>query len=166
MAIVTKIWVKITPVPPMQKTLLAIYPDIESASNGVSAIVGQGILPAAIEMLDKISIQAIEAASHAGYPLDAGAVLLLEVDGVEPVVREGGRDPGPGLVGLEDLVDKEEWRPMRNERLDHVPAERWCRNGHAALSSSRSLSRARPRCAWHFAVPTGMPAAEAISSNE
>jgi len=88
MAIVTKIWVKITPVPPMQKTLLAIYPDIESASNGVSAIVGQGILPAAIEMLDKISIQAIEAASHAGYPLDAGAVLLLEVDGVEPVVED------------------------------------------------------------------------------
>jgi glycolate oxidase len=88
MGIVTKIWVKLTPVPPLQKTLLAIYPDIETASNGVSAIIGHGILPAAIEMLDKISIQAIEAASHAGYPLDAGAVLLLEVDGVEPVVED------------------------------------------------------------------------------
>nr|MDQ6883262.1 FAD-binding protein [Candidatus Dormibacteraeota bacterium] len=88
MAIITRVWVKITPLPPKQKTLLAIYPDIETASNGVSAIVAQGILPAAIEMLDKISIQAIEAASHAGYPLDAGAVLLLEVDGVEAVVED------------------------------------------------------------------------------
>ncbi len=88
MGIVTKIWVRLTPLPPMQKTLLAIYPDIQSASNGVSAIVENGILPAAIEMLDKISIQAIEAASHAGYPLDAGAVLLLEVDGVEAVVED------------------------------------------------------------------------------
>jgi glycolate oxidase len=88
MGIVTRIWVKLTPLPPMQKTMLAIYPDIRSASNGVSAIVENGILPAAIEMLDKISIQAIEAASHAGYPLDAGAVLLLEVDGIEPVVED------------------------------------------------------------------------------
>jgi len=91
MGIVTRIWVRLTPLPPMQKTLLAIYPDIETASNGVSAIVENGILPAAIEMLDKISIQAIEAASHAGYPLDAGAVLLLEVDGIEPVVEDLGR---------------------------------------------------------------------------
>ena len=88
MGIVTRIWVKLTPLPPLQKTLLAIFPDIETASSGVSAIVGNGILPAAIEMLDKISIQAIEAASHAGYPLDAGAVLLLEVDGIEPVIEE------------------------------------------------------------------------------
>ena len=88
MGIATRVAVKLTPLPPLQKTLLAIYPDIESASNGVSAIVENGILPAAIEMLDKISIQAIEAASHAGYPLDAGAVLLLEVDGIEPVVEE------------------------------------------------------------------------------
>jgi glycolate oxidase len=53
----------------------------------VSAIVRTGILPAAIEMMDKLSIQAIEAASHAGYPLDAGAVLLLEVDGTPEVAQ-------------------------------------------------------------------------------
>jgi len=50
-----------------------------------------GILPAAIEMMDKLSIQAIEAASHAGYPLDAGAVLLLEVDGTPEVADELGQ---------------------------------------------------------------------------
>src|SRR5919204_3723336 len=82
MGIVTKIWVKLTPVPPVSKTLLAVYPDVGSASNAVSAVVGAGILPAAIEMMDQLSIQAVEAASHAGYPLDAGAVLLLEVDSI------------------------------------------------------------------------------------
>src|SRR5437879_7647011 len=90
MGIVTRIWVKIQPLPPVQKTLMAVYPDIATASNAVSAIVRTGILPAAIEMMDKLSIQAIEAASHAGYPLDAGAVLLLEVDGTPDVAEELG----------------------------------------------------------------------------
>src|SRR5437016_10355117 len=91
MGIVTRIWVKIQPLPPTQKTLMAVYPDVETASNAVSAIVRTGILPAAIEMMDKLSIQAIEAASHAGYPLDAGAVLLLEVDGIPELAEELGQ---------------------------------------------------------------------------
>jgi glycolate oxidase len=88
MGVVTKIWVKIMPVPPVSKTLLAVYPDVASASNAVSAVVGSGILPAAIEMMDNLSIQAVEAASHAGYPLDAGAVLLLEVDSIPEAAEE------------------------------------------------------------------------------
>src|SRR5256884_8311564 len=83
-------WLSTHPPPPVQKTLMAVYPDVETASNAVSAIVRSGILPAAIEMMDKLSIQAIEAASHAGYPLDAGAVLLLEVDGIPELVDELG----------------------------------------------------------------------------
>jgi len=67
---------------------MAIYPDVRSAGNAVSAVVGSGILPAAIEMMDNISIRAIEAAVHAGYPTDAGAVLLLEVDGLPDVVQQ------------------------------------------------------------------------------
>jgi glycolate oxidase len=90
LGIVTKIWVKLTPLPPAQKTLMAVYPDVATAGNAVSAIVRSGILPAAIEMMDKLSIQAIEAASHAGYPLDAGAVLLLEVDGIPELVEDLG----------------------------------------------------------------------------
>jgi glycolate oxidase len=96
MGVVTKIWVKIQPLPPVQKTLLAIYPDVATASNAVSAVVGSGILPAAIEMMDNLSIQAVEAASHAGYPLDAGAVLLLEVDSIPGVADE--------LVGRMDAI--------------------------------------------------------------
>src|SRR5919201_1003824 len=88
MGVVTKIWVRIMPLPPMQKTLLAVYDNVRSASNAVSAVVGKGILPAAIEMMDQLSIQAVEAASHAGYPTDAGAFLLLEVDGIPDAFEE------------------------------------------------------------------------------
>jgi glycolate oxidase len=90
MGVTTRIWVKIQPLPPAQQTLMAVYPDVATASNAVSAIVRTGILPAACEMMDRLSIQAIEAASHAGYPLDAGAVLLLEVDGTPEVAQELG----------------------------------------------------------------------------
>jgi glycolate oxidase len=96
MAVVTRIWVKLTPVPPVSKTLLAVYADVLSASNAVSAIVKGGILPAAIEMMDQLSIQAVEAASHAGYPLDAGAVLLLEVDGIP----ESAEDLAERMAGI------------------------------------------------------------------
>ncbi len=88
MAVVTKIWVKLMPVPPVSKTLLAVYPDVPTASEAVSGVVAKGILPAAIEMMDNPSIQAVEAATHAGYPTDAGAVLLLEVDGIREVAED------------------------------------------------------------------------------
>src|SRR5438105_1349503 len=91
MAIVTKIWVRLTPVPPVSKTLLAVFDDVTTASNAVSTVIASGILPAAIEMIDHLSIQAVEAASPAGYPLDAGAVLLLEVDGIAEVAENVAR---------------------------------------------------------------------------
>ncbi len=88
MAAVTKIWVKLMPVSPVSKTLLAVYPDVATASEAVSGVVAKGILPAAIEMMDNASIRAVEAATHAGYPVEAGAVLLLEVDGIREVAED------------------------------------------------------------------------------
>ena len=73
------------------QTLLAAFHSIDDAGAAVSAIIAAGILPAAIEMMDNLSIQAAEAAVHAGYPLDAGALLLVELDGpaVEVVTLAG-----------------------------------------------------------------------------
>jgi len=62
---------------------LAGFPDVESASAAVSAIIGAGIVPTALEMLDRLALQAVEAAFHSGYPTDAGAVLLVEGAGFE-----------------------------------------------------------------------------------
>jgi len=87
LAIVTKVIVRLSPLPPATVALLAIFDEVDQASQAVSTIIGQGILPAALEMMDKATMEAVEAAVHAGYPPDAGAVLLIEVDGLEESLR-------------------------------------------------------------------------------
>lgn len=81
--IVTRIWVRITPLPQAVRTLLVVFDSIDDTSNTISAIIGAGIIPAALEMIDSIILKAVEAAFHFGFPLDAGAVLIVEVDGIE-----------------------------------------------------------------------------------
>ena len=81
LAIVTQIVTRLLPLPESVRTLLAIFPDIATGSQTVSAIIGAGIVPSALEMMDRIICQAVERAFHAGYPEDAGSVLLIEVDG-------------------------------------------------------------------------------------
>jgi glycolate oxidase len=88
LAITTKAAVLLVKLPEAVKTLLAIYPRLNDASAAVSDIIASGIIPAAIEMMDDLAIQAAEAAVHAGYPADAGAVLLVEVDGLKESVEE------------------------------------------------------------------------------
>ncbi|HEY7850128.1 MAG TPA: FAD-linked oxidase C-terminal domain-containing protein [Ktedonobacterales bacterium] len=87
LAIVTQIVTRLLPLPESVRTLLAIFPDIATASNTVSAIIGAGIVPSALEMMDRIICQAVERAFHAGYPEDAGSVLLIEVDGPRELVE-------------------------------------------------------------------------------
>src|SRR5437660_2480131 len=79
---ITKIKVRLLRTPPSVATLLAAFPTIEAASQAVSAVIGHGIVPAALEMMDSVTVGAVEAHYHAGYPTDAGAVLLVEVDGI------------------------------------------------------------------------------------
>src|SRR5699024_10700626 len=88
MGIVTKAMVRLTRNPEDVNVLMAPFPTIDSASNAVSAIIAAGILPAALEMMDALTIQAVEADFHAGYPTDAGAVLLIEIDGLAEAVAE------------------------------------------------------------------------------
>ncbi len=88
LGIATKAIVRIVPLPEGVKTLLAIFESVEDASATVSEVIGRGIVPAAIEMMDKLALQAVEAATHAGYPRDAAAVLLVEVDGMNEGLEE------------------------------------------------------------------------------
>jgi glycolate oxidase len=81
--IVTKIWVRITRNPKAYRTLLGVFESVDDATNTISDIIGAGIVPAALEMLDSLILKAVEAAFHFGFPLDAGAVLIMEVDGLE-----------------------------------------------------------------------------------
>lgn len=82
LGIATKIVVKILRLPEAYKTLLVIYDSLADAGRTVSAIIGAGILPATLEMMDRIILGAVEASFHAGFPLDAEGVLLIELDGL------------------------------------------------------------------------------------
>jgi glycolate oxidase len=88
LAIVTKVAVRLLRLPEATRTLLAIFDEVDPASSAVSAVIARGIVPAALEMMDREVIQAVEPALHVGYPMDAGAVLLIEVDGLEEEVTE------------------------------------------------------------------------------
>ena len=74
--------------PETVKTLLAVYDEPEDAASTVAAITARTIVPAAIEMLDGVMLRMVEEATHAGYPMDANAVLLIEVEGLQETVEE------------------------------------------------------------------------------
>jgi glycolate oxidase len=87
LGIATKITLRIVRKPEAVRTLLAAFPSTDEAGGAVSGIIAAGIVPAAIEMMDPLSIEAAEAAVHAGYPKDAGALLIVELDGPEAEVE-------------------------------------------------------------------------------
>ncbi len=83
LVIVTKVWVRLTKNPEGVRTMLGVFDSADDATNSISAIIGAGIIPAALEMMDQGILVAVEAAFHFGFPLDAKAILLIEVDGLE-----------------------------------------------------------------------------------
>ena len=90
--ITTKIAVRLLAVPESVRTFLGIFPSVESACTAVSAIIEHGIVPAALEMIDALTIQAVQKVNDAGYPDDAGAVLLIELEGLQDEVNEIGAE--------------------------------------------------------------------------
>ncbi|HEY2600048.1 MAG TPA: FAD-linked oxidase C-terminal domain-containing protein [Thermoleophilaceae bacterium] len=83
LGIATKITVRVVPVPEAVRTLVAFFDSTSHAGQAVSDIVSAGMVPGAIEMMDSLAIEAAEGATHAGYPADAGAALVVELDGSE-----------------------------------------------------------------------------------
>ncbi|HEY2253919.1 MAG TPA: FAD-linked oxidase C-terminal domain-containing protein [Planctomycetaceae bacterium] len=87
----TKIIVRLTRDPTAYRTMLGVFNSVNDATQTISNIIGAGIVPAALELMDQGIIEAVEAAFHFGFPLDAAAVLLIEVDGLEVAVDEEAR---------------------------------------------------------------------------
>src|SRR3954451_13748674 len=88
MVLVTKITVRLMRKPELVKTALAIYESNEDAGRTVAEITARAITPVAVEMLDGVMLRMVEEATHAGYPMDAAAVLLIELEGVREAVEE------------------------------------------------------------------------------
>lgn len=88
LAVVTEVTVKLTPKPQTARCIMASFDDIRRAGDAVAAIIGAGIIPAGLEMMDKPMTAAVEDFVHAGYDLDAEAILLCESDGTQEEVEE------------------------------------------------------------------------------
>ena len=87
LGVVTEITVRLLPVPPTAKALMAAFGDVEQAASAVAAIIAAGIIPAGLEMMDTPAIIAAEDFVQAGYPRDAAAILLCELDGTDAEVQ-------------------------------------------------------------------------------
>ena len=118
LGIATKITVRLMRIPEMVATLLAIYNTIEDAANTVVAITQEGITPAALEMLDGWTLRIVEAATHAGYPLDAGAVLLIEIEGLRESVEEQAE-------AIRQVCKKQKAREVRRARDEQERQKLW-----------------------------------------
>jgi glycolate oxidase len=86
LGVVTEVTVRLLPKPPYARALLIGFSSVEGAGDCVAAVIGAGIIPGGMEMMDKPATEAAEAFVHAGYPLDAAALLIVEIDGVEAEV--------------------------------------------------------------------------------
>ncbi len=88
LGVVTEITLKVVPLPEAYRTVLAVFNDLDDSAATVSDIIGAGILPAALELLDKVLINTVEDANNIGLPREAEGLLLIEVDGSEEQVEK------------------------------------------------------------------------------
>ncbi|MFM9914106.1 MAG: FAD-linked oxidase C-terminal domain-containing protein [Methylophilaceae bacterium] len=91
LGVITEITVKLLAKPERAQVMLAAFDSVEKAGHAVGEIIAAGIIPAGLEMMDKLAIQAAEDYAHAGYPRNAEAILLVEIDGANEEVSDGIR---------------------------------------------------------------------------
>jgi glycolate oxidase len=133
LGIVTEVTLRLVRRPEVVSTLEAAFTSTDAAGEAVSRIIGEGIVPAAIEMMDNLSIQAAEAAVHAGYPLGAGAILLVELDGPAVEVEE--------QTGVVDAICRESGASaLRIARDDDERALMW-KGRKSAFAAMGRISR-------------------------
>jgi glycolate oxidase len=133
LGIVTEMTVRLVPKPRASRTIRADFPKLGDSSNAVADIIGEGIVPAGLEIMDKVVVSAVEADTHMGLPLDVDAILIIEVDG-EP-------------AALQDQVSRIEGVLKKNNASgivvakDHAEAEKLWSARRAAFSV---MARLRP----------------------
>ena len=139
LAIVTEVTVRILRSPEGARAMLAAFNSNEIAGACVDSIIASGIIPVALEFMDRPAIHACEAFAHAGYPLDAEAMLIIEVEGS---VAGAGRSAGAAVRDLRTA------RPDQPEGLASRRRSRW-RSGRAARARSAPSAGSAPTiCAW------------------
>ncbi len=135
LALVTKIIVRLLPKPKTKRTLLAIYNRIDDAGTTVAKIIEAGIIPATLELMDKMIIKALEDFAHLGLPVDAEALLLMDVDGDPETVEKQA-----ALVA--DFCKSQGARDVRVSQSDKENEQLWM----ARRSAFGAVARMRPTC--------------------
>ncbi len=147
LGVVTEAWVKLTPVPAAVRTALASFRTIRDATECVAAIIASGVIPAALEMMDKGVLRAVTAAFKLDYPAEADALLLIEVD-AKPVSERNAAIPRPPDTDSDPNAVSPK-RPTPNEtvekELSHVIAI--C-NAHHAISIDMAQNEAERQKLW------------------
>ena len=133
LGIVTKITVRILKNPEAKKTVLAYFDRVEDGSQAVSDIISAGIVPAALEMMDKIAIEGVEAAAFpVGHPKDIEAFLLIEVDGIEAGLDEQ-------INNIMEVCKKRNVREVRAAKTEEERA-RWWANRKTGFGAMGAIS--------------------------
>ena len=115
--IATKIVLRLLPRPESVRTLLGVFPDVDSACTAVSSVIGRGIVPAAMEIIDSVSIRAILNVTKGVFPDDAGAVLLVEVEGSTEEVEEPTEEVEATMYDTGATEVRIALEPQERERL-------------------------------------------------
>lgn len=118
LGVVVEVTVKLLPRPPVTKALLAAFDSVQRAGDAVAAIISAGIIPAGLEFMDNPAIRAAEDFVRAGYPVDAAAILLCELDG-------HAEDVEAGLTRVEQLLAEHQATEIRLARNDAERARFW-----------------------------------------
>jgi glycolate oxidase len=139
--IVTKVTVRLMRRREAVRTMLGIFETIEDASEAVADIIASGIGPTSLEMIDQLTVEAVEPAVHAGLPPDAGAVLLIEVEGVRDVLDRSARI-------VEDLCRRNRAREVRLARTEEERHRYWA----ARKGAFGAMGRLAPNYYLHDAV--------------
>ncbi len=135
LALVTRINVRLLPKPKTKRTLLAIYNSIDAAGDTVSKIIEAGIVPATLELMDKRLIKALDDFTHLGFPLDAEAVLLMDVDGDPETVENQ-------VALVADFCRRQGAREVRVSSSEKENEQLW----FARRSAFGAVARMRPTC--------------------
>lgn len=140
LGVVTEVTVKLLPRPETAKVLMASFDDVEKAGAAVGAIIAAGIIPGGLEMMDNLAIRAAEDFIHADYPVDAEAILLCELDGVEADVQQDidtvrGVLEASGATGIQLARDEAErvrfWAGRKNAfpAVGRMSPDYYCMDG-------------------------------------
>lgn len=133
LGIITKIIIKLIPLPEAKKTMLAVFSELDQASETVSEIIASGTIPTTLELLDNIYIRNIEEYAHVGLPVEADAVLLIEVDGEQEILDKQ-------IARIEQICRRLGAVQIRVARTAEEAGELW----KARRSAFAAVSRGKP----------------------